>query len=132
MRITIESIKENQSGLITVFGRTKIGHIKGLWKSKNVPSLNEECDVELTLPMLLGSGVSIENVSLSPRAEVNPDETVYLRGICEAIDEDDIYIIRFDDNWIEMIEIVNANIRVSDVVSFKVDVNQVEIFPIGL
>ncbi len=130
MRIIIESLNENQPGVITVFGRTKIGSIKGLWKSKDAPLLNEEYDVELSLPMLLGSDVSVENVSLSPQAEVNSDETLYLRGTCEVIDEDDIYVVRFDANWIEMLEIENTDINVSDVISFTVNVNQVEIFPI--
>jgi len=96
-----------------------------------MPLLNAEYDVELSLPMLLGSDVSVENVSLSARAEINTDETMYLRGTCEGINEDNIYIVRFDSNWVEMLEIENTNICVGDVISFTMNVNQVEVFPIG-
>jgi len=131
MRIKIESSNEMKNGEITISGKTKIGALKGLWKSKDAPFLNEEYDVELTLPMLYGDDISVEKESLSAQALVDLDDMLYLRGTCEGIDEDNIYIVRFDSNWIEMLEIENTNIIVNDVISFKVNVNQVEIYPVA-
>lgn len=130
MRIIVDRLNENQNGKIFISGLTKKGSIKGVWKSKDRPVLNEEYDVELSLPMLRGDDISVENASLSAQVEVHNDEILYFRGLCEVIDEDDIYVVRFDSNWIEMLEIENTNISVNEVISFKVNVNQVEIYPI--
>ena len=59
------------------------------------------------------------------------NERLYLRGKCEIIDEDDIYIMRFDTNWIEMLEIEHNEIKVNDIISLMVPIDQVEIYPVS-
>jgi len=131
MKILIETLYETQEGKIIVTGRNPIGLIKGTWKSINIPLVNEEYDVELTLPILSGDAVMIEESHLPAQSLVDSNDRLYLRGKCEVIDEDNIYVIRFNTNWIEMLEIEANKIDVNDIISFTVPVNQVEINPIS-
>lgn len=131
MRLLIETMIKSQDEIITVTGRNSIGDFKGIWKSKDIPLVNEDYDVELTLPLLSGDSVKIEDSQLPAQSVVDSEERLNLRGKCEIIDEDDIYVVRFDTNWIEMIEIESNEIKVNDVISLMVPVNQVEIYPIS-
>lgn len=91
--------------------------------------VNEEYYVKITLPLLSGDVVRIEKNQLSAKSIVDSEERLYLRGKCEAIDKYDIYAIKFDTNWIEMLDIEPNKIGANDVISFTVPVNQVEICP---
>lgn len=131
MRLLIETMNKSEDEKITVTGRTSIGDFKGIWKSKDVPLVNEDYDVELTLPLLSRDSVKVEESQMSAQSMVDLDERLHLRGKCEVIDEDDIYVIRFDNNWIEMLEIEPNEIKVNDIISLMVPVNQVEIYPVS-
>lgn len=57
------------------------------------------------------------------------DNQVQFKGICEEID--DVYVIRFCDDWIEMIAIENDDFSVhqGDAVSFSVSYDRIGIYP---
>ena len=60
------------------------------------------------------------------------DNQVQFKGICEEID--DIYVIRFCDDWIEMIAIESENIAIKkgDEISFSVSYDRIGIYPYSL
>jgi len=131
MRLFIVTVNKSEDGKVIVTGKTSIGDFKGIWKSKDVPLVNEDYDVELTLPLLSRDSVKIEEPHLSAQSMLDLNERLYLRGKCEIIDEDDIYIMRFDTNWIEMLEIERNEIKVNDIISLMVPIDQVEIYPVS-
>ncbi len=131
MRIFIESAIKDKNNLVTITGKTKIGNLSGIWKSNIEPVIGEDYDVELTLPPLCGNSIAVLEPNLQPMVIVKPNDKILFRGRCEMIDEDDVYIIRFDTNWIEMVEFESENVKINDVIEFLLSVDQIEVYPVN-
>ena len=126
MRISIDSIIEFDNSTYGVTAHLDNGFVKGIWRSNEIPSVGETYDVELSFPP-----VKLEKIdeTVSSVIIINSD-IVEFKGLCEEIDED-IYVIRFDINWFEMIEKVNLNIIIGDFVKFELRYTNIFIYPVG-
>lgn len=128
MRMTITNI-ECENECIYVIGNTYIGNIKGQWCFKEKPVLGETYFFELNIGDLDRKEISvIVDEQFCSSVDFN-DNRVQFKGICEEID--DVYVIRFSDDWIEMISIDNDDfsIRIGDAVSFSISYDCVGIYP---
>lgn len=128
MRMIITNIERNDKS-IYVTGNTSVGNIKGCWCHNEEPILEETYFFELGIGEIDRSKISIfrdEEFS----ASVNLGDTqVLFRGVCEEID--DVYVIRFSKDWIEMITIGNGDfsIKKGDGVSFFIGYDNIGIYP---
>lgn len=128
MRVIITNI-ENRDNHIYVTGKTAIGSIKGRWYYKESPILGETYFFELSIDELDRNEISvISDITFCPSVNFS-DNKVQFEGICEEID--DVYVIRFSDDWIEMLSIKNDNfsIKRGDAVSFSIDYDLIGIYP---
>lgn len=128
MRMVINEIRyENK--MIVVEGITAIGSIKGIWKDKEIPNLDNIYSVELNIKELNKNNISI----LSNREEqirvFLKDTRVFFVGRCEDIE--DVYFIRFTDDWLEMLEIDDNDIGIkkNDLILFSQKYNSIWIYP---
>lgn len=129
MRVTIELV-ERLNGLTKVICRHNIGRIQGIWKSKTIPQLGEKYNVEISLPLLNTNDICVLNKNrFFYSTTVDKDGQTFFRGKCEFIDDDDVYIIRFFSDWIQMLEIQSGNIKIDDIIQFSVDNEKIEIYP---
>lgn len=128
MRMIITNIERNDKS-IYVTGNTSVGNIKGCWCHKEEPILEETYFFELGTGEIDRSKISIfRDKEFS--ASVNLCDTqVLFKGVCEEID--DVYVIRFSKDWIEMISIGNDDfsIKKGDGVSFLLDYDNIGIYP---
>lgn len=128
MRMIITNI-EYKNERTYVIGNTHIGNIKGEWCDKEMPILGATYFFELNIGDLDKKEISVlSNEQLGSSVEFN-DNRVQFKGICEQID--DVYIIRFSDDWIEMISIANDDfsIKIGDAISFSISYDRVGIYP---
>ena len=128
MRVIITNI-ENRDNQIYVTGETAIGSIKGKWCYRESPILGETYFFELSIDELDRNEISVINgKAFCPSINFNGNK-VQFKGICEEID--DIYVMRFSDDWIEMLSIKNDDfsIKRGDVVSFSINYDLIEIYP---
>ncbi|MDD6071894.1 MAG: hypothetical protein PUC12_13955 [Clostridiales bacterium] len=128
MRMTVNKI-ENQNNMTIVKGTTDIGAIKGIWKFNEVPNINEEYFVELNIEELHRNQVLIIcDKEVCPMVNLSEDKVSFI-GRCEDIDE--IYYIRFADDWLEMIEIADNDLGINkgDYISFTQQYNRILIYP---
>ena len=128
MRMSIANV-EYENDYIYVTGNTSIGSIKGKWCYKEKPILGETYFFELSIDEFERNEITIlgdEQVSPSVYCR---DERVEFQGICEEID--DIYVIRFAIDWIEMISIENDDftIKKGDAISFSLNYDHIGIYP---
>lgn len=126
MKATVTRIEfENDTVIATC--DTSIGELKGLWIYDDNPAIGETYHVELTMEELLGTPVfdAVQEYQVSME-----NETVFFRGMCEGADEEVLYI-RFDIDWIEMIDIVDG-IKAGDFVAFSAHYKKVQIYPYEL
>lgn len=128
MRMIITNIERNDKS-IYVTGNTSVGNIKGCWCHNEEPILEETYFFELGIGEIDRSKISIfrdEEFS----ASVNLCDTqVLFKGVCEEID--DVYVIRFSKDWIEMITIGNDDfsIKKGDGVLFSIGYDNIGIYP---
>lgn len=118
---------ENYS--IYVTGNTSIGTIKGKWCYKESPIVGKTYFFELSIEELNRDKISIiDDEQFHPSVYLD-DKQVQFKGICEAID--DIYVIRFSIDWIEMISIENDDftIKEGDSISFSLSYKCIDIYP---
>ena len=129
MRLRIKSTDFAANKAI-IDGVAEIGNLKGIWKSDTLPIVNREYFVELTIT---GYYEKIFKNNECSRMKVNSDNgIVYFDGYCEDIDEE-VYYIRLDTDWLEMIDIENdAKIKKGDFVSFSAKYDDILIFPYRL
>ena len=128
MRMIITNI-EYKNKRIYVIGNTHIGNIKGEWCYKEIPILGTMYFFELNIGDVDKKEISvISNEQFCPSVDFN-DNRVKFKGRCEQID--DVYIILFSDDWIEMLSIDNDDfsIKTGDAVSFSINYDRVGIYP---
>ena len=128
MRMTVTNA-EYENERIYVIGNTGIGNIKGEWCFKEQPVLGETYFFELSISDLDKKEISVIVDKQFCSSVGFHDNRVQFKGICEEID--DVYVIRFSDDWIEMISIENDDfsIRAGDAVSFSISYDCVRIYP---
>jgi len=128
MRMIIANV-EYENDYIYVTGNTSIGSIKGKWCYEEKPILGEIYFFELSIGEFDRNDVSILcNEQFIPSV-CSRDECVEFKGICEEID--DVYVIRFAIDWLDMISIKNDDftIKKGDAVSFSINYNHIGIYP---
>ena len=128
MRMIITNI-EYKNERIYVIGNTHIGNIKGEWCYEEIPILGATYFFELNIGDLDKKEISvISDEQFCSSVDLN-DNRVQFKGICEQID--DVYIIRFSNDWIEMLSIDNDDfsIKTGDVISFSISYDRVGIYP---
>lgn len=128
MRMIIANV-EYENDYIYVTGNTSIGSIKGKWCYKEKPILGETYFFELSIDEFERNEITIlGDEQFSPSVYFR-DECVEFKGICEEID--DIYVIRFAIDWIEMISIENDDftIKKGDTISFSLNYDRIGIYP---
>lgn len=127
MRILINE-KRNINNKVIVGGTTDIGFIKGIWKSMKEPIIGEVYSAELNIDEIPKGQVStISNKMEQPKVYIDGEYVCFI-GKCEDIE--DIYYIRFANDWLEMIEINdNDIIKKGDYISFKQVYTFIWIYP---
>lgn len=128
MRMVITNIERNDKS-IYVTGDTSVGSIKGRWCYNEEPILEETYFFELSISEIDRSKISIFRDE-EFRVSVNLCDTqVLFKGVCEEID--DVYVIRFAKDWIEMITIENDDfsIKKGDGISFSISYDNIGIYP---
>ena len=128
MRTIITNV-ESKDNRIYVVGNTEIGSIKGEWCYRERPILGETYFFELNIGELDRNDISvIYEEQFCSSVNLNNNQ-VQFRGICEEID--DVYVIRFSHDWIEMISIKNDDfsIKRGDAISFSISYNDIGIYP---
>ena len=128
MRMTITNIQYENSR-VYVIGDTSIGNLKGEWCDKAAPVLGKTYFFELNIGDLDKKEISVIDDEQFCSSVKFSDNQVQFKGICEEID--DVYVIRFCDDWIEMIVIENDDfsIKKGDVVSFSISYDRIGIYP---
>ncbi len=128
MRMIITNIERNDKN-IYVTGDTSVGNIKGCWCHNEEPILEETYFFELSI-----GEIDIREISIFHEEEFCSsvslcDTQVLFRGVCEEID--DVYVIRFAEDWIEMILIKNDDfsIKKGDCISFSMGYDSIGIYP---
>lgn len=127
MRIVNTFFEDNT---LLVEGDTGIGKVSGVWKYKDKPILGECYNFELDIEALEDEKVIVLNDDKNISTEVYIDkDKVFFKGIVEQID--DIYVVRFSGDWIEMIEIEQDNHRINtgDCIKFCQTKRKISIFP---
>lgn len=128
MRMIIANV-EYENEYIYVTGNTSIGNIKGKWCYKEKPILGETYFFELSIDEFERNEIEIlGDEQFSPSVYLR-DDCVEFKGICEEID--DVYVIRFAIDWIEMISIENDDftIKKGDIISFSLNYDRIGIYP---
>lgn len=118
---------ENEN--IYVTGNTSIGNIKGKWCYKEKPILGETYFFELNIDEFERNEITILSDEQFSPSVCFRDECVKFKGICEEID--DVYVIRFAIDWIEMISIENDDFKIKkgDAISFSLNYDRIGIYP---
>lgn len=128
MRMTIRTIEYTNES-IYVTGNTDIGSIKGVWQYSELPIQNSSYFFELNLGELDRREISIIKEENACPCVSSDGRQVSFKGICEEVD--DVYVIRFAPDWIEMLEVDNDDftIRKGDTISFSTDSASIIIYP---
>lgn len=128
MRMTITNI-EYENDRIYVVGDTDIGSIKREWCYKDSPTLGAAYYFELNIDELDKNEISVIHGSPFCSSVCFSNDQVQFKGICEEID--DVYVIRFSDDWIEMITIAKADLSImkGNAVSFSLSYERIGIYP---
>lgn len=128
MKMIIKNIEYNNN-IIYIIGDTSIGKIKGKWCYKEHPILNKEYYFELDIDDIDRSEISVINLDNFSSNVSLCNDSVLFKGVCEEID--DIYVIRFSVDWIEMIGIENDDftIKKGDCISFSKCYENIGIYP---
>lgn len=128
MRMIIVNI-ECENNRIYVIGNTTIGNIKGEWCYKEIPILGQTYFFELNIGEIDRKVVSVIcDEQFCPSVNLG-DNQIQFVGICEEID--DVYVVHFSDDWIEMISIENDDfsIKKGDVISFSISYDCIGTYP---
>lgn len=128
MRMTIKNI-ECTDKCTYVTGDTDVGSVKGIWYNSELPILNGIYFIELNIGEIDRNEILvIDEADFYPCVSSNGKQVLF-KGIWEEID--DVYVIRFAIDWIEMIEINNDDftIRKGDVISFTANCASISIYP---
>lgn len=127
MRLVVEGI--GQEGNKTVVrGKTLIGEIKGVWKHAEPPVIGKDYSVELKIDA--PNEVEIPSkMNTFPFVYLDNDSVVF-GGVCEGLDNE-IYYLRFEADWMEMLDIDVTAVKKEkgDSISFAADYCRVGIYP---
>lgn len=124
VKIHVTDIKI-ENGDSIVYCRTPIGDFKGIWAGNDVPRIDEEYHIELSIGKLLNE-IAISEVH-EYLVSTNADQIDFI-GLCEGADDEVLYI-RFNIDWIEMIDIIDGVKIGDDFVTFSADYRQIKIYP---
>lgn len=124
MKIRVTDVKIENSDSI-VYCRTPIGNFKGIWAENDAPCIDEEYYVELAIGKLV-NGITISEVH-EYSVSTNVDQIDFI-GLCEGVDDEVLYI-RFNVDWIEMMDIVDGVKVGKDFVTFSAEYRQIRIYP---
>lgn len=130
MRIYITNI-EHEDSEIYVTCESTIGNLKGKWCDKvSLPVLQRNYHCELTIREIERSEIAIIPEGI-PSVHYENGKVVFT-GICEEID--DIYVIRFAGDWLEMVDVRNDDftIETGDMISFAIEYEAISIYPYEL
>lgn len=130
MRLLIFEV-DRQADSIVVSGITAIGTIKGIWQGREAPAIDTVYYVELSINHL--TELNAEQDALpAPMVSTNGDVAAF-QGLCETVDED-VYFLRFDIDWLEMIDIseLTSPKAEGDYISFSANCNDIGIYPYTL
>ena len=131
MRILIYEINY-QADRIAVSGITAVGTVRGIQMGKEAPVIDTTYHVEFSIDS--PTELSVEQSTFSdPMVSEKNGDIVTFHGICEEVDED-IYFVRFDVDWLEMIDIsklTSTKIK-GDCISFSADCHDITIYPYTL
>ena len=127
MRLTIDTIEQREHATL-VMGRTSVGTIGGIWKGAEPPVTGSYYQVELRVEGPCEVSDSWETQG-APQVRVCGGLVIFT-GICEDADED-VYYLRFDPGWLEMLETscIVARKRAGDSVSFSASIYAIGIYP---
>ena len=130
MRLPIFEI-DRQADSIVVSGITAIGTIKGIWQGKEAPAIDTVYYVELSIDHL--TELNTEQGALPAPTVSTNGEIVAFQGLCETVDED-VYFLRFDIDWLEMIDIskLTSPKAEGDYISFSANCYDIKIYPYTL
>ena len=103
MKITIKEIEYFNDNII-VTGVTDLGIIKGIWRNDTLPEINLTYYFELNIDSIDKCDVSVIHDDVIYGVKVSGESSVFT-GKCEDID--DVYVIRFSGDWIEIIFVLN-------------------------
>lgn len=130
MRLLIYEIYR-QTDSIVISGATPLGTIKGVWKDREAPAIDTVYHAELIIDHLTELG---SEHSAPPAPGVSTEgNIVTFQGICEAMDED-VYFVRFDIDWLEMIDIseLASPKKEGDFILFSANCSDIGIYPYTL
>lgn len=130
MRLKVEKI-EYDGQRIFVAGTTDVGQIKGVWHYREAPTVNAEYCFEISIPELDRSEVTLLNNRLVSGIGLCDNKVLFICTV-ESIEEDGVYIIRLDHDWIEVIGMIRNDdyvIKEKDCVSFSVSCDEISIYP---
>lgn len=128
MKIILKNI-EYENDCIYVTGVTSIGSIKGIWSYSEKPIIDQEYFCELSINDINRNEISVvRNTDFHSKVLVDKREVIF-KGVCEEIDE--IYVIRFAEDWIEMIAIIDDDfsIKKGDSIQFSTNCECISIYP---
>lgn len=130
MRLLICEINR-QRDLIIISAATPLGTIKGVWNGREAPAIDTVYHAELTIDHLTELSFG-QSVPPAPGVSTEGD-IVTFQGICEAMDED-VYFVRFDIDWLEMIDISELAFpkKEGDFMSFSANCSDIGIYPYTL
>lgn len=126
MRLVIDEL-EYQNPVLIVKGETPAGTVKGIWKDKKVPVIGERYHAELSID----KPKEIKSVKQDSYSSVFVDnENIIFTGLCEDID-DEVYYLRFEIDWLEMldIDVITDRKKKGDYISFSVNWRDIGICP---
>ncbi|MCM1057160.1 MAG: hypothetical protein NC517_06085 [Firmicutes bacterium] len=130
MRFVIDKA-ERQNDMTLVTGKTSVGTIKGIWKYRELPVINDSYHIELKIDHPCERRIP-QGAQAIPYVCLEKEQVIF-QGVCEDIDEE-VYYIRLDTDWLEMLEIntVDSNKKIGDLISFSASVYGIGIFPYTL
>lgn len=130
MRFIITKV-EQQGHMTLVEGKTSVGMVKGIWKYAELPIINNNYHIELGIdyPCEVNDP---QEIRCAPCVCLDKDKVIF-KGICEDFDED-VYYIRFDIDWLEMLDIntIATKKQKGDYISFSASIYGIRIYPYTL
>lgn len=128
MRLIITNV-EKKDDHIYVTGETAVGNIKGKWCGRESPISGGTYFFELSIDELDRNEISVINDKIFWPSVNFSGNKVRFEGICEEID--DVYVVRFSYDWIEMLSIKNDDfsIKRGDAISLSINYDLIGIYP---
>lgn len=132
MLFVIDEVKY-QGDMVLVSGKTSVGTAAGIWKYSEAPAVGRDYHIELQINYPVEADVSYKNKKKAAPSIYVDNDTVIFKGVCEDMD-DEVYYLRFDIDWLEMIDIdvFAYGKQIGEYVSFSAKVSDIVIYPYTL